>query len=206
MHAIYAGEAMSEAVSPILDNSIDADRLSLFTILDTRMREIDKRWTELWIEASDLAITVQDNNLWREGGYKSFESWLQQACPRSRSWVYLAIGTRKELRDISDADLRRIPLGNAEILKSVPKAKRNGNKLLEAAASKPPREFITDAIEAAPEALLEKLVRKTFTASQWTKISEAIEQFRIQCDDPTISDSDALEGIAQEWSESREWR
>ena len=194
---------MSEVVGrPILDNSLESDRLALFTMLDTRLRELEQTWSESWIEAADIASTVQDNSLWREGGYKSFESWLQQACPRSRSWVYLAMSTRKELRDISDADLRQIPLGNAEILKSVPKAKRNGSKLLEAASSKPPREFITDAIAAAPESLLEKLVRKTFTASQWTKISEAIEQFRIQRDDPAISDSEALEGIVQEW---REW-
>lgn len=186
-------------VCPILD--IEQERKALFTELDARARQIEQAWKSTWLELADLCITMRDNELWNEGGFESYSSWLISACPTSRSMAYLAVGIREELKDISDADLKGIPLGNADILKNLNKASRTDRKLLDAAKSHPPREFISEAILSDPTAHLEKLVKKHFTATQWTTIAGALERFRVIREEPTISDADALEYMCGEWME-----
>ena len=194
---------MTPETCPKLD-TLTEDRQALFQNLDSQMRSIDKRWSEIWMEAADVAMTVQDSQLWREGGYHSFEDWLKKAAVRSRSWVYLALAARKELRDISDEDLRQIPLGNADILKMLPKAIRGSQELLEAARSTPPRTFISRAIAASAGSYLEKLVKRSFTSGQWEEIEARIELFRKATNEPTLGYAEALLGIVISWEQSME--
>src|ERR1035438_5789846 len=154
---------MTPETCPKLDNSLTEDRQALFVALDSRMKQVDQQWSEIWVEAADIASTVEASQLWKEGGFHSFNDWLVKSCPRSRSWVYLAMGIRKELRDIPDSELCMIPLGNADILKSLSTGVRS--QLLKEARSKPPREFILDVMAKAPEQHMEKLIRRHFSYS-----------------------------------------
>ncbi len=199
-----AGEVTPKSCS-FLDNSeVSLERQQLFANLDARMRQLDQQWSEMWIEAADICLTVEQSHLWREGGFHSYSDWLAKACPRSRSWVYLAVGARKELKDIPDVDLRNIPLGNAEILKNIPRSSRTSRSLLEAAKCHPPRSFIATVLAEAPNANLERLVKKHFAASAWVKISDTLDLYRRIREDSCIGDAECIEGIMQEWREEHE--
>ncbi len=162
---------------PISDNSDLAAQRHMFAVeLDGRARSIEKQWKSIWVEVADICITMRDSNLWAEIGFHSFSDWLINACPTSRSMAYLAIGIREELKDISDDDLRKIPLGNAEILKNLPRASRSDRKLLDEAKCQPPRSFVSTLLQTAPLAHLERLVKKHFSASQWIAIDGVIEK------------------------------
>src|ERR1700739_564076 len=151
----------TQTLSPNLDN-LTVERKALFQTLDAKAREIERRFRSDWLELASVCETVRDNELWREGEYHSFGDWLKSACPCSRSMAYSAMGIKAELQDIPREDLRLIPLGSAQILCDVPKQHRNGKKLLDAAKSTPPREFISTAIEVAPEAHLAHLLTRKY--------------------------------------------
>lgn len=205
------GAEMSTAVATAVAGELGSQRAALFAELDKRAREIEEQQKSTWVELADLCCTIRDSELWREGGYSSFGAWLQSACPTSRSYAYMAIGIREELREISDSELRQIPLGNADILKNTPKQHRNG-KVLEAAKAQPPREFIGTVIHEAPESHLEKRQCHKFrpTTSQSKKWQEAFAMWRVVNEDPHAPVEDVLEGIITDWMEGHqtqyEWK
>jgi len=197
---------MSTAVAQVLDsNTIQESRYALFAQLDSRARQIEEQQKSTWVELADLCCTMRDSELWREGGYSSFGAWLQSACPTSRSYAYMAIGIREELREISDSELKQIPLGNAGILKDTPKQHRNG-KVLEAAKSQPPREFIGTVIHEAPESHLEqKQCHKFRLDSSHSKVLvDAFAMWRVLNDDPEAPREAALEGIIADWMDEHQ--
>jgi len=197
------------AVAPV--SEIGQARALMFAELDKRAREIEEQQKSTWVELADLCCTMRDSELWREGGYSSFGAWLQSACPTSRSYAYMAIGIREELREITDSELKQIPLGNAEILKHTPKQHRVG-KVLEAAKAQPPREFIGTVIHEAPDSHLEKKVCHRFrpTSSQSKKWQEVFDMWRVVNEDPHAPVEDVLEGILTDWMEGHqtqyEWK
>lgn len=175
-------------------------RIALFEELDKRAREIEEQNKSTWVELAELCATIQDNELWREGGYTSYGAWLQSACPTSRSMAYMAVGLRKELQDIPSAELRKIPLGNASILRDTPKESRNG-RLLEAAKIQPPREFLGTAIEISPDSHLEQKQCHKFrlTTSQSKVLVDGFEMWRSLNNDPEAPREDVLEGIVSDY-------
>jgi len=183
----------------------------MFDELDKRAREIEEQQKSTWVELADLCCTMRDSELWREGGYSSFGSWLQSACPTSRSYAYMAIGIREELREISESELKQIPLGNADILKHTPKQSRSV-KVLEAAKQQPPREFLGTVIHEAPDSHLEQKQCHKFRIdpSQSKVLVEAFAMWRVLNDDPDAPREAALEGIIADWMQEHqrqyEWK
>lgn len=175
-------------------------RQSLFTDLDRRAREIEKQWKSTWVELADLCATVRDSELWREGNFDSFGSWLRSACPTSRSMAYLAMGIREELTEMSVEDLRQIPLGNAKILQDTPRIRRNGH-LIEQAKEQPPREFIGTVIQAVPEAHLEEKCCHKFrmSASASNTLRAGLDMWCLLNDDPHAPVEASLEGIVADY-------
>lgn len=205
------GAEMSTAVAPAPTSEIGQARAVLFAELDKRAREIESMWKSTWVELADLCTTVQENELWREGGYESFGQWLQSACPCSRSTAYSLMGVRKELKEIPVEDLMQMPPGNAIILRDTAKQSRNG-KLLEAAKSQPPREFMVTAIHESPDSHLEqKHVHKFRIDTSHSKVLvDAFAMWRMLNDDPDAPREAALEGIIADWMEEHrrqyEWK
>lgn len=193
------------AVGVVEPQSIGEYRLALFTELDKRAREIERQIKSTWVELAELCTNVKENELWREGNFSSFESWLKDACPTSRSMAYSVMGIRKELEEIPTDDLRKIPLGNASILRDTPKARRNGH-LLEAAKNQPPREFLGTVIQTSPEAHLEAKHCHKFrlTTSQSRVVADGFEMWRILNEDPAAPIEEVLEGIITDYMLSHE--
>lgn len=191
---------MTTQATVMAPESIAQYRLALFTELDKRAREIEQQNKSTWVELAELCCNIRDQQLWREGGYSSFNAWLLDACPTSRSMAYSAIGIREELKEISTEELRKIPLGNADILKHTPKASRNGH-LLEAAKNQPPREFLGTVIQTSPESHLERKYCHKFrlTTSQSQILAEGLEMWRVLNDDPAAPVEDVLEGIVADY-------
>jgi hypothetical protein len=173
---------------------------------DGRVREIERQITGAWSELAELAIQVRDHEEWRLLNFGSFNQWLASAAPRSRAMVYSAIGLLEELKDdIPIEVLREVGIGNAHLLKVLPKGLRQHGAVLYAAKSLPPREFRNTVKTAAPDSHIESLSnqRFKFTDSQWDAIEEAIEEIMSQYDGAITTREEALEGICAEWMESQ---
>lgn len=168
---------------------------------DKRVRQIEKQVTAAWSELAEIATQVQDNEEWRALGFHSFGAWLCDAAPRSRSLIYSAMGLLKELADIPRDDLREIPVGNAHILKKLPKSSRASRDVLEDAKALTPREMLAMVAESHPTLILEKLAvqRFQFSVSQWLAIEAAIDEIMAQYDGQITTREEAIEGICAEW-------
>jgi hypothetical protein len=183
-------------------DSIEAERLVLFSLHDERVRELEKQHVASWSEMAEICLLIDGNSEWRIGGYRSFGAWLESAAPQSKAAMYAAMGLVKELRqDVSEGELRQIPLGSAKVLAKMPRRLRKRN--IEN-AKKRPREFVKDVQAAHPELHIETEVPRqyAFTASQADKIDGAVELAKMLFD--LTSDEQAWESIAVEFMQSHQ--
>lgn len=184
----------------ILEGVTTFDRRALFCELDGRVRNIEQRIKQTWLELSELCIAMQDQELWREGGYHSYGQWLMSACPFSRSYAYASVDARKALADVPEEDLREIPLANAQVLKKTPRNRRNGD-LIAKAKRQPPKEFLHTVIDDVPDTHLEEtfIHRFRLTKSASKVLRSGLEMWRILNDDPDSPVEAALEGLIADY-------
>lgn len=176
------------------------DRRALFGELDGRVRNIEARFKATWLELSNLCIAIQDQGLWREGGYDSYGQWLMNACPFCRSYAYAAVGARRELSDVSEEDLRQIPLGNAVTLQRTPRNRRQ-RALIEQAKHQPPKEFLHTVVNDIPETHLEEVMVHRFRLTKGASktLCAGLDCWRILNDDPEAPVEAALEGLVADY-------
>jgi hypothetical protein len=200
----YSGNASSAAASPVEDVSRNG-QLLLARRHDQRVRDIERLVTASWVELAEISIQVRDHEEWNLLGFHSFNAWLLDAAPRSRAMIYSAIGLLEELTDVSREDLRQIGIGNAHILKKLPRASRTNERVISAAKAQTPRDLLRTVTQTHPEHHLEAWVnpRLRFQVSQWAAIQEAIEECMAQYDGEITTREEALECIAAEWLESQ---
>jgi hypothetical protein len=168
---------------------------------DSFVREFEKQYQD-WSSIAKVCIDVERDKDWQLLGFESYHSWLMDAAPKSRSYIYLVVGRYKELiPDIPEEKLREIPLGSAGVLMKVSSRQRKDPKVIEAAKEKPGK-FIKDLEEIAPDQHIERTVRMAveFTSSQWEVVSGAYEAYK-------LIDENASLAIFIEWlcSEASEW-
>lgn len=189
-----------QALVPQATSTTTFDRRALFYELDGRVRNIEQRWKATWLELSNLCIAIQDQELWREGGYDSFGQWLVGACPMCRSYAYAALGARKALSDVTEEDLKQIPLGNAVILQRTPR-KRRSKDLIEQAKRQPPAEFLQTVVDKVPESHLEPLLVHKFRLSKSASkvLRSGLDMWRLLNDDPDAHVEAALEGLVADY-------
>lgn len=160
---------------------------------DSFVRSFERQFSD-WTEIAKVCIEVERDRDFEVLGFSSWHSWLLNAAPRSRSYIYLVVGRYKELSvDIPEAELAQIPLGSAGVLKQLSSKIRQDPKIRQAARSKPgdlrqviQNEFPLQHIEGIVEH------RLRFTTSQWGKIESAFEAYK------TVDESASLE-IFFEW-------
>lgn len=188
-------------IPPISDTGVTTfDRQAYFFELDGRVRNIEQRLKETWVELSALCIKVQDEELWREGGYASYGQWVTNACPFSRSYCYAAVGARRELADVPEEDLKEIPLGNAVVLQRTPKNRRKP-ALIEKAKSQVPQKFQQTVEDTVPEAHIEAITVHRFrlTRGASKQLRAGLDAWRILNDDPDAPSEAALEGLIADY-------
>src|SRR5882672_377315 len=84
---------------------------------DSFVRAFERQWSD-WTEIARVCCEIEDDKDYLLLGFHSFGSWVLQAAPRSRSYLYLVMGRYRELRpDISDEELAQISLGSAGVLR-----------------------------------------------------------------------------------------
>ena len=167
---------------------------------DSYVRSFERQFAD-WVDIAKVCIEVERDRDWELLGFASWNAWLLDAAPRSRSYIYLVTNRYKELSpDIPDEKLSAIPIGNTSILRKVSKKRRQEPKIIEAATHKP-REFLKDLQELAPEQHLETIVEKTFkfSASQWEVIEVVYEKWNER--DGPASFEDFIEWMASEVSD-----
>lgn len=173
------------------------------TARDNFVRAFDEQFSN-WAAIAKCCVDVERDEDWKELGFATYNKWLADAAPRSKSYLYLVIGRYKELApDIPDAELQEIPLGSAGILKQLSPAVRRQSKIRQAAKSKPSelRQILRDT---QPEQHIETLdVRPfRFTESQAALHDEALESYNIlhECH---ITAEEFIEYLEAQWIDSK---
>lgn len=174
-------------------------RYGMFVNLDKRAREIEAQFKSTWSELADLCLTMRDCSYWKEGGFSSFNSWLISALPCSRSWAYLAIGIREELKELGD-ELKEIPLANADVLRKLPKEARTAPKTIKAAQTMTPAEFLPAVAAEHPQQALEMKfkLRYTITASQHKVMQQFFDGWRLLHEE-SQSEAEIIECVMVDW-------
>lgn len=193
----------------------ESSKLALAALHDARVRELEKQHVACWSEMAELSLVIRDNQEWemlvREKPvicetcgavacteFHSFNAWLLDAAPHSRSAMYMAMGLREELQDVPKEDLREIPLGSAKVLAKMPKKMREQPATIKA-AKKQPREFVKHVQETAPELHIETSSPRAFalTASQERIVEGALQLVRLLMDLQT--DEQCLEALCADF-------
>lgn len=152
---------------------------------DGYVRQFERQFSD-WTEIAKVCIEVEHDQDYKLLGFHSWNAWLLDAAPRSRSYIYLVVGRYKELNDIPEEKLAQMPLGSAGILKQLSPAVRKDPEVIEAAQESP--KALRKCLEKEyPMQHIEPIVeqRLRFTMSQWNKIESAWEAYKVV--DPTAS-------------------
>jgi hypothetical protein len=166
---------------------------------DQFVREFERQWAD-WTEIAKCCIDIDLDRDWALLGFHSFEAWLVNAAPRSRSYLYLVIGRYKELSiDLPPEELAQISLGSAGVLRQLPSSMRRDPEV-QRQARKQPKEFRESLRERHPGQHIETIVevKLKFTASAWNVVSAAFDAYRLV--DETASMADFVEWMCSEQS------
>ena len=167
---------------------------------DAYVRSFERQFAD-WTEIAKVCIDVDRDQDWKILGHHSWNAWLLDAAPRSRSWIYLVTNRYKELApDIPDEELKQIPIGTATVLAQLPKAKRKDPEIRKSAKKKP-SEFIADVQQMAPEQHVETRHRVTldFEGTAWVFIEGVYEKYKAREGETTLESF--IEWMATECSE-----
>src|SRR5215471_17767948 len=153
---------------------------------DCRVREFDRQWSD-WTDIARCCLDVKRDQDYIILGFTTWNAWLVDAAPRSRSYIYLAIGRYEELiHDIPEEELSKIPLGSAGVLRQLSSSVRK-NPAVRAAAKGKPRELrkvlATEFKDQHIETVVE--INLKFTASQWAIVEAEYEKYLME--DPRLT-------------------
>ncbi len=179
---------------------------------DTREKEArfltaEAKRLNLLIGRSSLALgkiykRVNEQELFREAGYDSFELWLEAVGGIGRSQAYSVIKTYTTLEEsqVPAEAIQRMPLNNARDLTRVASSKRTAPEVLEAAAELPNsqfRKYLENKVQ--PGIALEPVDYKGFKVQEGAlkvvqrALDMAVEQSGAE------TEGAALEYICAEW-------
>ena len=148
---------------------------------DSFVRSFERQFAD-WTEIAKVCIEVDRDKDYLLLGFSSWHSWLIEAAPRSRSYIYLVVGRYKELSpDIPDEDLAQIPITATTLLRKVSSKVRQSSNIRHQAKNGSVNELRNAIEQEFPEQHLEGIVeqRLRFTTSQWERIEAAYEAYRV---------------------------
>lgn len=169
---------------------------------DQWVRDFDRRLRD-WPNLAQVCLRVDQRREWDLLGFHSYDHWLADAAPFSRSLAYWAVGTFKELgKDFTAEELADMPNGTASVMKQLSSEARRDPRI-RAAAKKKPKDFRKTVKEIRPEQHIEEINSQTFnfTDSQWERISDTVEAWR-SMNNPESSMEEVIEGLCSDWMNS----
>ena len=187
-------------------DAVSVERRAVARERDHQVRELERQHVACWSEMAALCQLIEEMEDWKVLGFESYNRWLLDAAPQSRSAMYAARGLLKELQSVPKEQLREIPLGSAKVLALVPR--RSRTKGLIAEAKKVPREFKAHVQDKFPELHIESSSKRSFefTRSQEKLVDDAIQMTSIveagEMTDDNIPDEEAVCIWAKEYTEN----
>ena len=142
----------------------------------TRSRTLDETSKSAYSEMGLMCVEVKRRMLWQhrtdpETGFpcRSWTRWMRVAFPFSYSSAFAAFAeVEKLLEDIPAEDIAQIAPGNLHTLTSLSTAVRSDPKVLAAAKTKKPSDFIEHVQEKHPD--------QHIASTEWIKLAATPEQ------------------------------
>lgn len=129
-------------------------------VLDTRqaadavaviLGALDKAEKQVFATRGMALILIEERKLW-EGRASTMGQWIKQVAPTSWSECYAAMRSVRELLpDVPLEDLKEIKRCNVEEMKKLSSSVRRDRKVIEAAKTKPLREFLAQTANDHPD-------------------------------------------------------
>lgn len=187
------------ALSEKGQGEIEMTQLEKAQSYDGRMRDLEKQISQTWFEAGEIGLYMRNSKGWDLLGFHSFNAWLLDAAPKSRSVVYAAINALEELKDVPSEELKEIAHSTVHVLKKLPKQVRSNPAVREAAKVLTTKEFSRKMKADHPELHLENYIKTEFyfESSQEKVVDHAIEKAQELYDLPTKEL--AMEAICADW-------
>jgi hypothetical protein len=155
---------------------------------DARTRRIEFFHRSSFIEQGLILNEMQEQQLFEEiidpctnQPFTSFDRWLKDAAPVSRSGGYAAMRALNKLRDVPFEQLRHMPRCNVEVLQTLSSNVLSDPDILESAQNDSEKEFISRVEQAYPDQHVEskrgvvmrpeksarKLIDEAFGVAMW---------------------------------------
>jgi hypothetical protein len=144
----------------------------------TRLRALDDGWKSSFTEAGLLLKKVESEMLWRDvEGCNSFTSFIHLACPYGYATAFAALRAVRDLADVPDADLVKIPSSNIGVLRQLSTQVRAQPEVIHAAKYDTTAAFVERIKAVYPDQHLEtkKVLRFMADETQESEIEEGIE-------------------------------
>jgi hypothetical protein len=153
-------------------------RREQFTVIDSRVRDIERSQKRIYVELGLLVLYVEESGVWEEGGHRSMEQWIQKSCPYSRGH---ALGARTNIRILRDAgvpldQIQDVPQVNIETLRAMSPADMCNPEVIRDAQLLSGAAFLDKMRREYPNAHLERprIMQFKCATSQRVKVEEAI--------------------------------
>jgi len=176
---------------------MDTKRKQQAIEVDREVRKLVRQIDSTWLTVGRLCARCKSEELYKDLGYRNFDTWIYDAVGCSRSRAYVAMRAASNLVPIRDDQFSKITMQNAAVLSLVPKSRQPD--LVEAPQTQTEREFRETVDAAVPGLHLESNAHVEF----WVpcSLAKVIERCLKKAKVLTQSDSrtDAIELVFSEF-------
>jgi len=141
--------------------------------LDSRLRVLERQHRRSFIEIGVILNEMSDRQLWQQlvdpktaQPFASFDRWLADAAPVSRSGGYAAMGVLRKVTDVSVAELQEMPRCNVMALPQLSPQVRRDPAVLAAAKTESEDEFLRTIETNHPDQHIETRRKMRFSPSR----------------------------------------
>ena len=151
--------------------------------LGQRLRALESLWKRSFYERGIILHEVKQRLLWKHLNddatgepYTSFDRWVLDSAPHSRSDAYAALKVVEDLRDIPRHELEQVPRCNLHILQALSSNIRQSPEVLQWATFTSQKDFVARLEHFYPEQAIESrcLIHLNPTKSASVIISRAV--------------------------------
>lgn len=169
--------------------------LQEFQAIDEYVRAYDKQW----VTVAQMCLRVKQAELWKLGGYSSWEGWITKAAPKSARTIFYYTGVVAALQaDFSTEEMAAMPPETAKVMRRLSRVARRDPAVRQAATRKK-QQFIETVKQTHPSELIEMeyevlLHPEESVFAMWR---EVVDGFRIVEDEPAMSHEQCFEQMLQ---------